>query len=122
MGGPLPPLPPQAQEAVLPEWIQAVESTVTLQELATGRNVLDIHAGDCCSPPHPRWLQQGAGGGEVTKRDEKKLETRVGTTLLMTDKVKMPGEWKAEISASTRDETLHVGGGWAQKYRKTILY
>lgn len=110
---------------MLPEWIQAVESTVTLQELATGRNVLDIHAGDCCSappPPYPRWLQQGAGGGEVTKREEKKLETRVGTALLMTDKVKMPGEWKAEISASTRDETLHVGGGWAQKYRKTILY
>lgn len=52
----------------------------------------------------------------------KKLETRRGTALLMTDKVKMPGEWKAEISASTRDETLHVGGGWAQKYRKTILY
>ena len=39
----------QAQEAVLPGWIQAVESTVTLQELAIGRNVLDIHAGDCCS-------------------------------------------------------------------------
>ncbi|XDA76551.1 hypothetical protein R6Z07F_006695 [Ovis aries] len=80
----------RAQEAVLPEWIQAVESTVTLQELATGRNVLDIHAGDCCSappPPYPRWLQQGTGGGEVTKRDEKKLETRVGTALLMTDKV-----------------------------------
>ena len=73
-------------------------------------------------PPRLRWLQQGAGGGEVTKTDEKKLETRVGTTLLMTDKVKMPGEWKAEISASTRDETLHVGGGWAQKYQKTILY
>lgn len=65
-----------------------------------------------------------AGGRrwEVTKTDEKKLETRVGTALLMTDKVKMPGEWKTEISASTRDETLHVGGGWAQKYQKTILY
>lgn len=25
---------------ICPEWIQAVESTVTLQELATGRNVL----------------------------------------------------------------------------------
>ena len=65
-----------------------------------------------------------AGGRrwEVTKTDEKKLETRVGTAPLMTDNVKMPGEWKAESSASTRDETLHVGGGWAQKYQKTILY
>lgn len=62
---------------------------------------------------------QEVGGDQ---REEKKLETRVGTALLMTDKVKMPGEWKAEISASTRDETLHVGGGWAEKYRKTILY
>ncbi|MXQ83908.1 hypothetical protein E5288_WYG002592 [Bos mutus] len=34
-----------------------------------------------------------AGGRrwEVTKTDEKKLETRVGTAPLMTDKVKMPG-------------------------------
>jgi len=65
-----------------------------------------------------------AGGRrwEVTKTDEKKLETRVGTAPLMTDKVKMPADWKAESSASTRDETLHVGGGWAQKYQKTILY
>ena len=58
----------------------------------------------------------------MTKTDKKKLDTRVGTALLMKDKVKMPAEWKAEISASTRDETLHVGWGWAQKYQKTILY